>query len=221
MALSAGRGPMNRPAARHAPNAGPPRHVGTANSQPSDPVERARKRMNYKNKWNRNPVDDSFQISWEQPLREDARVAIIGGGLSGLCCAQVRSQPPSSTARTSNRIAALFLHTARCSRLTAKAPLTATCHTVPTSGTQHRRKLRAGPVPVHSSNPAPLHAQALAERGINSVVFDTGEHGVGGRLASRSTADKSMRPKWTPPELQSAGLMFDHAAQFFTATDPR
>lgn len=56
-------------------------------------------------------------------------------------------------------------------------------------------------------------ALELARRGLRSVVFDTGEHGVGGRLGTRSSADGSL--KGAPP-----GLVFDHAAQYFTATDP-
>ncbi|PRW18398.1 hypothetical protein C2E21_9262 [Chlorella sorokiniana] len=57
-------------------------------------------------------------------------------------------------------------------------------------------------------------AHELAQAyGLRSVVFDTGEHGVGGRLATRSSADGSL--KGAPP-----GLVFDHAAQFFTASDP-
>ncbi|PSC72920.1 hypothetical protein C2E20_4073 [Micractinium conductrix] len=56
-------------------------------------------------------------------------------------------------------------------------------------------------------------AQELARRGLRTVVFDTGEHGVGGRLATRASADGSL--KGAPP-----GLVFDHAAQFFTATHP-
>ncbi|KAL4432882.1 hypothetical protein ABPG77_008208 [Micractinium sp. CCAP 211/92] len=56
-------------------------------------------------------------------------------------------------------------------------------------------------------------AHELARRGLRSVVFDTGEHGVGGRLATRSSNDGSL--KGAPP-----GLVFDHAAQFFTATHP-
>lgn len=57
-------------------------------------------------------------------------------------------------------------------------------------------------------------AHELAQNyGLRSVVFDTGEHGVGGRLATRSSADGSL--KGAPP-----GLVFDHAAQFFTASDP-
>jgi hypothetical protein len=41
----------------------------------------------------------------------------------------------------------------------------------------------------------------------------TGEHGVGGRLATRSSDDGSL--PGAPP-----GLLFDHAAQFFTADHP-
>ncbi|KIY94403.1 hypothetical protein MNEG_13559 [Monoraphidium neglectum] len=63
--------------------------------------------------------------------------------------------------------------------------------------------------------------QALARRGIRSVVFDTGEHSVGGRLATRASAAGSFRQEWVPPALQGADLAFDHAAQYFTATDPR
>ena len=46
-----------------------------------------------------------------------------------------------------------------------------------------------------------------------------GEHGCGGRLATRTTADASLRG--APEAVRAgAGLLFDHAAQFFTATDP-
>lgn len=58
-------------------------------------------------------------------------------------------------------------------------------------------------------------AQQLAARGIESCVFDTGEHGVGGRLATRVSADGSL------PSEAPQGLVFDHAAQFFTVSDPR
>ncbi|GAX81511.1 hypothetical protein CEUSTIGMA_g8939.t1 [Chlamydomonas eustigma] len=51
----------------------------------SDPVERARK--GYRNSWSRYQVDLRKQVVWEQPFRNEASVAIIGGGLSGLCCA--------------------------------------------------------------------------------------------------------------------------------------
>ncbi|EFN58722.1 hypothetical protein CHLNCDRAFT_16675, partial [Chlorella variabilis] len=56
-------------------------------------------------------------------------------------------------------------------------------------------------------------AWALAQSGLRCTVFDTGEHGVGGRLATRSSADGSLRG--APP-----GLLFDHACQYFTATHP-
>uniref|UniRef100_A0ACD5XLW2 Uncharacterized protein n=1 Tax=Avena sativa TaxID=4498 RepID=A0ACD5XLW2_AVESA len=49
-------------------------------------------------------------------------------------------------------------------------------------------------------------ASALAARGVRSVVFDTGKHGLGGRLATRTVDGE---------------LVFDHAAQFFTAGDER
>lgn len=63
-------------------------------------------------------------------------------------------------------------------------------------------------------------ALELANNGIKSTVFDTGEHGVGGRLATRTASDGSLRnPEAlsTDPEL----LVFDHAAQYFSASDPR
>ena len=46
-------------------------------------------------------------------------------------------------------------------------------------------------------------------------MFDTGEHGVGGRLATRASADGSL--SGAPP---GSELVFDHAAQYFTAADP-
>lgn len=56
-------------------------------------------------------------------------------------------------------------------------------------------------------------------------MFDTGEHGVGGRAATRTTTDPSIHTDWLGRDaagsaLRSAGLLFDHAAQCFTATDP-
>ncbi len=59
----------------------------------------------------------------------------------------------------------------------------------------------------------------LARRGIRSTVFDTGEHGVGGRLATRSAADSSLRNP--EPLTLDKRLVFDHASQYFTAADPR
>jgi hypothetical protein len=82
-----------------------------------------------------------------------------------------------------------------------------------------------GPMPLHAGTGADVTAaQALAKRGIPSTVFDTGEHGVGGRLGTRASCDGSLRlPDRTPlPEhLQAAGLAFDHAAQYMTVTDAR
>lgn len=63
--------------------------------------------------------------------------------------------------------------------------------------------------------------QGLARHGIRSVVFDTGEHSVGGRLGTRSRRDGSLHPDWLPADLAGVDLAFDHAAQCFTATDPR
>lgn len=48
---------------------------------------------------------------------------------------------------------------------------------------------------------------------------------MGGRAATRTTNDPSIHSDWLSssaqsPALWSAGLVFDHAAQCFTATDP-
>jgi len=70
----------------------------------------------------------------------------------------------------------------------------------------------------------PLLPQALSRHGIRSVVFDTGEHGPGGRLATRTSADRSIRRDWLGPaggHLAGAQMRFDHAAQYFTVSDPR
>ncbi|CAM6124604.1 unnamed protein product [Calypogeia fissa] len=53
-------------------------------------------------------------------------------------------------------------------------------------------------------------ALTLEKHGIHSTVFDTGKHGLGGRMATRYV-----------DEHNGERLVFDHAAQFFTATDPR
>ncbi|URE34966.1 fad dependent oxidoreductase [Musa troglodytarum] len=50
-------------------------------------------------------------------------------------------------------------------------------------------------------------ALTLEERGIRSTVFDTGIHGLGGRMATRI--------------IDSRTFIFDHAAQFFTVSDLR
>ncbi|KZV39944.1 hypothetical protein F511_11324 [Dorcoceras hygrometricum] len=47
----------------------------------------------------------------------------------------------------------------------------------------------------------------LEKRGIKSTVFDTGIHGFGGRMGTRI--------------IDPHPLIFDHAAQFFTVTDPK
>lgn len=52
-------------------------------------------------------------------------------------------------------------------------------------------------------------ALTLEERNIRSTVFDTGMHGLGGRLGTRTIDSNSQE------------LVFDHAAQFFTADDSR
>ncbi|KAL4542059.1 hypothetical protein Ndes2526B_g06546 [Nannochloris sp. 'desiccata'] len=62
-------------------------------------------------------------------------------------------------------------------------------------------------------------ALQLAEKGIRSTVFDTGEHGVGGRLGTRSAIGGSLRNP--EPTTLDPRLVFDHAAQYFTGSDPR
>ncbi|KAH7299218.1 hypothetical protein KP509_24G000600 [Ceratopteris richardii] len=52
-------------------------------------------------------------------------------------------------------------------------------------------------------------ALTLQEKGIRSTVFDTGKHGLGGRMGTRDVA-----------QVNGHELAFDHAAQYFTATDP-
>ncbi|KAH0994636.1 hypothetical protein GBA52_018500 [Prunus armeniaca] len=47
----------------------------------------------------------------------------------------------------------------------------------------------------------------LEKRGVRSTVFDTGVHGLGGRMGTRIVDPQP--------------LVFDHAAQFFTASDPQ
>jgi predicted NAD/FAD-dependent oxidoreductase len=49
----------------------------------------------------------------------------------------------------------------------------------------------------------------------------TGEHGVGGRLATRRTSDQSIHRAWLGEEYRLAGLAWDHAAQFFTVGEQR
>lgn len=53
-------------------------------------------------------------------------------------------------------------------------------------------------------------ALTLAERGIQSTIFDTGKHGLGGRMATRHLSLEGDKE-----------LVFDHAAQFFTSVDSR
>ncbi|MCO5591133.1 hypothetical protein L7F22_045114 [Adiantum nelumboides] len=53
-------------------------------------------------------------------------------------------------------------------------------------------------------------ALTLQEQGIHSTVFDTGKHGLGGRMGTRHIS-----------QINGDQLVFDHAAQYFTATDPK
>eukprot|EP00798_Chlamydomonas_sp_ICE-L_P002716 gene2716-12589_t len=115
-----------------------------------DPVQKAREKMGYQNKWSRYKVDESNQVEWDKPLSSDPTVAIIGGGISGLAC-----------------------------------------------------------------------ALELKRQSIRCTVFDTGARDVGGRMATRGTADASYKQAWLGDKVAAKEeLLFDHAAQFFTATDP-
>lgn len=65
-------------------------------------------------------------------------------------------------------------------------------------------------------------AEQLAFHSIPSVVFDTGEHGMGGRLATRSSLDASLL-KTTPspsPIPENNNMVFDHAAQYMQSNHP-
>lgn len=75
-------------AAAAAAGVGGPQGTRSGAAAASDPVQRARQRMGYKNNWHRDNVE-TRQVTWSKPL-EDEPVAIIGGGISGLACAQVR-----------------------------------------------------------------------------------------------------------------------------------
>lgn len=61
----------------------------------------------------------------------------------------------------------------------------------------------------------------LAMRGMHATVFDTGLHGPGGRMGTRTARDASIHKQWMDDRLRQAGPTWDHAAQFFTTTDPR
>lgn len=138
-------------------------------------------------------------------MKDDPCIAVIGGGLSGLVCGQVR-------ARRSLRRAAAARRTDMRSVPADERSCVHTCSPTATCSYTSRGRRR---------NPCqPGQPQALARKGVRCVVFDTGEHSAGGRLATRAAAG-SFRKEWVPPALQGAGLAFDHAAQFFTATDPR
>ena len=57
-------------------------------------------------------------------------------------------------------------------------------------------------------------ATELSRNGIRSVVFDTGEHGAGGRLATRTTRDKSIRKGMMQDDAYlGSDLVFDHAGK--------
>jgi predicted NAD/FAD-dependent oxidoreductase len=153
------------PPRRDARAPAPPPSSAPSRSSPdaAAAADRARRRTNYKNDWQRRKDSDlapQVVLSSAFPT-QDARVAIIGGGIAGLVC-----------------------------------------------------------------------ARELARLGVRSTVFDTGERGPGGRLATRTTADGSFvagaagagsasAPASSgAPAAPSSSLAFDHAAQFFTASTP-
>jgi hypothetical protein len=71
----------------------------------SDPVQKARQRMGYKNNWHRDNVE-TRQVTFSQPLANQP-VGIIGGGISGLACAQVCRLSSSKSACITTVYAAL------------------------------------------------------------------------------------------------------------------
>lgn len=60
-------------------------------------VERARKKMGYRNKWSRREVDEDAQHVWPDPLRADPVVAIIGGRPPHCVRALLSTSSPLST----------------------------------------------------------------------------------------------------------------------------
>ncbi len=59
-------------------------------------------------------------------------------------------------------------------------------------------------------------ALELSALGIRNTVFDTGEHGVGGRAATRSTADGSLMTGGGMAVPPGVHMAFDHAAQYIS-----
>jgi hypothetical protein len=167
--------------------------------------------MGYKNNWHRENVE-TRQVTWQQPLQQDQAVAIIGGGISGLACAQVSGQ------QYVTYLCMSFLDTQTRTLSLPPASLFAAAPDSHCSNSLH------GFFPANISSLL-LHScgQGLAQHAMKAVVFDTGEHGVGGRAATRTTTDPSIHKDWLDNSsslIRSAGLLFDHAAQCFTATDP-
>ncbi|CAN1765886.1 PSPTO_1126 [Linum perenne] len=74
--------------------------------------------------------------------------------------------------------------------------------TAPVSGEPHVAIIGGGMAGL-------LCALGLERRGFKSTVFDTGIHGLGGRMGTRNIINAS-----------DDELVFDHAAQFFTVSDP-
>lgn len=96
-------------------------------------------------------------------------------------------------------------------------PAISTCTHIPPHRYRHPHRYPLLPA-------APPCPQGLAQHAMKAAVFDTGEHGVGGRAATRTTTDPSVHADWLSKDssaaLRAAGLTFDHAAQCFTAMDP-
>jgi hypothetical protein len=131
----------------------------------------------------RTPMNQE-QVNFTSPFPLQPKIAVIGGGLSGLACAWALSKlnvPIASVVFDTGGEALTFVHSLL------------SCHTNMLFSSLYEETL------VH--------------------VPPAGEHGTGGRLATRATADGSLRSSKggaAPPK----GLIFDHAAQYFTATDP-
>lgn len=164
--------------------------------------------MGYKNNWHRDNVE-TRQVTWPHPLA-DQPVAIIGGGISGLACAQVCLSQSGCACHAQ----------AILGRLTHVQSLRNAAWPLQHAHTSLRSITHTGTLRLL----LPLLPQGLAQHAMKAAVFDTGEHGVGGRAATRTTTDPSVHADWLSKDssaaLRAAGLTFDHAAQCFTATDP-
>lgn len=148
------------------------------------------------------------QVHFKGTFPEDPLVAIVGGGLAGLVCA-------IELARRGVR--SVVFDTGQC-----PPPLVGTAPCL--HAAQSRRRgwpslvvLLHCPGTVSAVCDESATLCGWAPRQARLLPPHAGEHGVGGRLGTRAAADGSL-PN-TPPG--ASALVFDHAAQYFTATDSR